>query len=410
MKFVTNGITATSLAEYKDQIEVGLRTIFGADFVLEDETVVGQLVGAIALALAEVDENAVHVANSFNLNTAVGSQLDDLGSILNLERINSSSSTVVLTGTGVNSTEIPAGSQVRAATTRSVFATDADVVIGNPTPNTYTVNATAIEPGPVAAAAGDIREIVNPIVGWGTVNNAAAAVPGQFGETDTAYRKRFQTAYAHLGRDGLENIRSAVSKVADVTDVLIRDNDGSSNVPLQGKTLTPHSVYIAVEHSDGSPTEEAIVLAVGNAILQSKPAGVGTVGGTDVVLAHGEGNRGSTTIRWDWVQKIPLEMTVVVSLQEGNFPANWEALIKDRIVAWFDGSFRAGGLFDVSGLQIGEALDMERLRTPIYSVPGLTLAPSYPTVTRVGGAAVGTPELNQRYTIAEDQITTRRTS
>ena len=418
MRFVSSGITATSLAEYKDQIEVNLRTIFGPDFVLDDDTVIGQLVGAIALALAEVDENAVAVANSFNLSTAVGSQMDALGSILNLPRANTTSSTVVLSGTGVNGTTIPAGSQVRGKISRAVFATDATVVIGNPTSDRYTVNATAIEPGPVEAAAADITEIVNPIVGWRTVTNAAAAVVGRFGETDTAYRSRFRYAYAHLGRDGLENIRSAILNADDdVTAVQVVENDTEASVQTTGYpvAIPAHSLYIVVDYDGNTaPVEDSVLeQRVGRAILESKPAGVGTVhsmGGAEVVLFHGEGGRGSTTIYWDWVQRIPLQMEVRVTLREGVFPADWETLLKRRIVAWFNGDFDAGGLFDTSGLQIGEALDLERLRTPIYSIPGLTLAANSPTVTRVSGGAIGTPNLNQRYTIDEANITPRRTN
>ena len=418
MRFVSSGITATSLAEYKDQIENNLRTVFGPEFVLDDETVIGQLVGAIALALAEVDENAVAVANSFNVNTAVGSQLDALGSILNLSRANTTFSTVVLTGTGINGTSIPEGSQVRGVLSRSVFATDTAVVIGNPTANQYTVTATAIEPGPVEAAAGDITEIVNPIVGWRTVNNVAAAVVGRFGETDIAYRNRFRDAYAHLGRDGIDNIRSSLLNADDdITDVRIVENNTDASVQTTGYPVAvpAHSIYVIVDYAgnDVPAAGSALEQRVARAILESKPAGVGTVrstNGQEIFLTHGVSNRGTTTIRWDWVQRIPLEIGVRVSLQTGIFPADWETLIKQRIVAWFNGTFRAGGMFDESGLQIGEALDLDRLRTPIYSIPGLSLSSGSPTVERVGGSAIGTPNVNERYTITEDAISPSRST
>lgn len=424
MKINPSGIVPTDLAGYKTLVEDKLRSLFGKNVVLDDETVVGQLVGTLALALAQVDERAVEVVNGFNLNTAVGEQLDALGSVIALYRNEARSSTVTLTVTSTASTTIPAGSRVRATAKGSPeFATDADVVLTGM--GSATVNATAVETGLIEAAAGTLREIVNPVLGWSGVNNAAAAVPGRARETDTAYRRRFQTAYAHLGRDGLQNIRSAVLNVNGVKDVRVEENNTAASVreshyPV---AIPAHSLYIVVDYQGntvpaaGSALEER----VGRAILESKPAGVGTVNSNtmgssaDVVLAHGGGGRGTTTINFDWVTRIPLQIELTATLTTGVTPPNWETLVKKRIIQWFDGDFSPGldgqQLFDSSGLQIGESLDLDRLRSPIYSVPGVNLASGQPVVRRVATppTALGTPQLNQRYTLEESQITTNGT-
>lgn len=406
MKIDPSGVIPTDLAGYKGLIEERLQSIFGNSFVLADETVAGQLVGALALALAQVDERAVDVVNGFNVNTAVGEQLDALGSVIALVRNEARASTVVLTVTGTPNTSIPEGSRVRATTEGSTaFATDSDVVIGSS--GSATVNATAVTTGLVEAAAGTLTVIMNPVVGWTTATNAAAAIPGRARETDTAYRRRFETAYAHLGRDGLENIRSAMLNVNGVTDVLVEQNDTTAAVTKQDQTIAAHSIYVAVDYQGNTApaADSAFEEQVGRAIFESKPAGVGTVGSTDVTLAHGGGNRGATTIRWDWVVRIPLQITVTVTLTRGVVPPNWENLVRQRIVQWFAGDFSPAGFFDSSGLQIGEALDTGRLRAPIYSVPGLTLA-NDPVVQRVASPnLLGTPDLNERYTIDENQIT-----
>lgn len=418
MKINPSGIVPTDLARYKTLVEDKLRSLFGNNVVLDDETVVGQLVGTLALALAQVDERAVEVVNGFNLNTAVGEQLDALGSVIALYRNEARSSTVTLTVTSTASTTIPAGSRVRAAEGSPEFATDADVVLTGA--GSATVNATAVDsgPGPIEAAAGTLTEIVNPVLGWSGVYNAAAAVPGRARETDTAYRRRFQTAYAHLGRDGLENIRSAVLNVDGVKDVRVEENNTAasvreSNYPV---AIPAHSLYIVVDYQ-GSTTP-ALEERVGRAILQSKPAGVGTVNSNTmgssaaVALAHGGGGRGTTTINFDWVTRIPLQIALTVTLTTGVAPPNWEILVKKRIIQWFDGDFSPGldgqQLFDSSGLQIGESLDTDRLRSPIYSVPGVNLASGQPVVQRVATppTRLGTPQLNQRYTLEESQITT----
>lgn len=422
MKINPSGIVPTDLAGYKTLVDDKLRSLFGTNVVLDDETVVGQLVGTLALALAQVDERAVEVVNGFNLNTAVGEQLDALGSVIALYRNEARSSTVTLTVTSTASTTIPAGSRVRATEGSPEFATDADVVLTGE--GSATVNATAVETGLIEAAAGTLREIVNPVRGWSGVTNAAAAVPGRARETDTAYRRRFQTAYAHLGRDGLENIRSAVLNVNGVKDVRVEENNTAASVreshyPV---AIPAHSLYIVVDYQGSTAPVEGSALEerVGRAILESKPAGVGTVNSNtmgssaDVVLAHGGGGRGTTTINFDWVTRIPLQIELTATLTTGVTPSNWETLVKKRIIQWFDGNFSPGldgqQLFDSSGLQIGESLDLDRLRSPIYSVPGVNLASGQPDVQRIAtDTRLGTPQLNQRYTLEESQITTNGT-
>ena len=423
MKIDPSGVIPTDLARYKGLVGTRLQAIFGRDFVLDDETVVGQLVGTLALALAQVDERAVDVVNAFNVNTAVGEQLDSLGSVIALYRHEARSSTVVLTVSSTASTTIPAGSRVSAAPDGSpAFATDAEVSISGV--GTATVNATAVDSGPIKAEAGTLERIVNPVVGWSSVTNAAAAVPGRARETDAAYRRRFQTAYAHLGRDGLENIRSAVLNVEGVRDVRVEENNTASSVSRSGIAIAGHSIYVVVDYSTGTTApaaDSALEERVGRAILESKPAGVGTVnrGATDgssadVVLDHGGGGRGTTTINFDWVVRIPLEISLTVTLTRGVAPSNWENLVKQRIVQWFSGGFTpqldSQQLFDSSGIQIGEHLDTGRLQSPIYSVPGLSLTAD-PTVLRRGSpaTALGTPNLNERYTLSIDHITANGT-
>lgn len=418
MRIEPGGITPTDLARYKELVAERLQAIFGNDFVLDDETVVGQLVGTLALALAQVDERAVDVVNAFNVNTAVGEQLDSLGSVIALYRHEARSSTVVLTVSSTASTTIPAGSRVSAAPDGSpAFTTDAEVSISGM--GSATVNATAVDSGPIEAEADTLVRILNPVVGWSSVNNPAAAVPGRSRETDSAYRRRFQTAYAHLGRDGLENIRSAVLNVEGVRDVRVEENNTASSIPRSGVTIAGHSIYVVVDYegTTAPAADSALEERVGRAILESKPAGVGTVnrGATDgssadVVLSHGGGGRGTTTINFDWVVRIPLEISLRVELTRGVAPSNWENLVKQRIVQWFSGGFTpqldSQQLFDSSGIQIGEHLDTGRLQSPIYSVPGLRL-PADPTVLRRGSPAtpLGTPNLNERYTLSIDHIT-----
>ena len=65
-------------------------------------------------------------------------------------------------------------------------------------------------------------------------------------------------------------MESNVLEVSDVEDLLVRDNDTTSDVTLQGKIITPRSLYVAVQGgSDADVAQE---------IADSKGAGQPTVG------------------------------------------------------------------------------------------------------------------------------------
>ena len=126
--FDANGIVPTDLDGYVALLEAAFRTGLGADLNLATETPQGQLVGVLALAFAQIDELAVHVANGLDLHTAVGRQLGDYGTLLTLPRIDGERSTVTATLTGTPGTIVPRGSRARTEA-GAVFALDVRATI-----------------------------------------------------------------------------------------------------------------------------------------------------------------------------------------------------------------------------------------------------------------------------------------
>ena len=85
------GIEPTTLQGYIDALQDAFRTALGQDLDLAPETPQSQLIGTLALTLAEVDEALVAVANGMSRNRAIGVQLDDLGSLLGIPRLDGES-------------------------------------------------------------------------------------------------------------------------------------------------------------------------------------------------------------------------------------------------------------------------------------------------------------------------------
>ena len=352
------GIAPTTLAGFIARLGSAFRTALGSDLDLAPETPQGQIIEQMALMFAQEDEAVVAIGNGLSSSRAIGRQVDDLYSLLGITRLLSTHSTVEATLTGVANTVIPDGARARTAA-GDLFALTSRITI----PAAGTVDATmrAVETGPVAADAGALMLIVDPIAGWTGVTNAADATLGRNAETDQQYRARYGRVLARNAVGPLDAIEAALRKTDGVTDALVAENATDSNVTVQTLTIAAYSILAIVEGGiDGD---------VGAAIARAKSAGAGTSGAETVLVPHA-GGRHATTIRFQRVAPVPI--TVVVDTTFGiGFPGNGTALITRRLVDWVAGDWTSGpGDFDTSGLRIGETLDTNRLLSPILSVPG----------------------------------------
>ena len=86
-RVTAQGIEPTTLQGYIDVLEAAFRSALGEDLDLAPETPGAQLVGTLALTLTEVDEALVAVGNGMSRSRALGVQLDDLGSLLGIPRL-----------------------------------------------------------------------------------------------------------------------------------------------------------------------------------------------------------------------------------------------------------------------------------------------------------------------------------
>ncbi len=86
-RVTAQGIEPTTLQGYIDVLEAAFRSALGQDIDLAPETPAGQLVGTLSLTLTEADEALVAVGNGMSRSRALGVQLDDLGSLLGIPRL-----------------------------------------------------------------------------------------------------------------------------------------------------------------------------------------------------------------------------------------------------------------------------------------------------------------------------------
>ena len=374
MRIDRTGIQPTSLTEYVALLERVFRDSLGQTLNLASETPQGQLIGLDALARAQADEVAVAVANGMSLNLATGTQLDAIGSILLLPRIVGERSIVTVTLTGDPGTTIPTGSRTRTDDD-AVFVLDSKVII--PASRSVTATMRSEELGPIPAPAGTLTQMVEAITGWTGVTNPADAQLGRNAETDREYRRRYPMEVAHNGRDGLEHMRARILRVEGVADARVVDNTTNDDITVQGTVINARCILTVVQ--GGADAD------IARAILDTKPAGVGTCGAVQRTVKHAQGM--GTAVRFGRITLDSIALNISIRTRM-DFPPDGITLIKQRCAAWVAGDYTAiEGRFETSGLGIGERLDVQRLLTPIQSVPGHEVV-SYAVTLKEGGGEV----------------------
>lgn len=125
----TEGFLAKTLTVLRDEIGTAIRQVFGASVRLDDESILGQLVGIVAERLASLWELTEIINSSMDADAATGAALERLCLFTGTIRPGASYSAVVLTLTGTAGTSVTASSRVRTASTSLDFQTGTTAVL-----------------------------------------------------------------------------------------------------------------------------------------------------------------------------------------------------------------------------------------------------------------------------------------
>ena len=258
------GVVALSLEEQEAAQREQMRGVWGEDLTASPQTPPNQIAGIQALGLSEVSEAIVEDGNANSVDHSEGTQLEVLGSNLDVKRRDATRSLVTATLTGVAGTGVPAGSRAQTMA-GAVFVTIDAVVLS---PSGVDVDMQAVEEGPVEAAVGTLTQIVTVINGWETVTNASAAVIGRDRQTDDEYRGEYLTRTAHSSVGPLPALDAAlVEALAGKRKVV--ENTTAAEIVTQEFSVGAHAILVITETgSDGD---------VQRAVENHRGMGVGTI-------------------------------------------------------------------------------------------------------------------------------------
>ena len=326
-----NGIQAPSYAEILEYFQSQARNIFGQDVNIDADTQDGQLIAIFALALSDVNAQAIATYNQFNPNTAVGVGLDSAVKTNGITRHTATNSTVDLVLIGQAGTVITNG--VATDDNENRWLLPEQVVI--PVSGEITVTATAEEVGAIEASPNTITQIGTPTLGWQSVNNPTQATVGVAVETDAELRQR-QSRSTELPSVSLwEGIIGSLLNLPGVIRVSGVKNDEDDPSP---EGVPGHTIAMIV---DGGEVDE-----IGETIFLKKGEGVGTYGSVQTTYVDTYGFPNVIKFSRPTIVNAYVTLTITPST---TYISSVADEIKQRIADY------------INGLPIGESVNIARV-------------------------------------------------
>lgn len=369
---VSTGFSRPSLEDLISDLWDVLEAAFGPEISRAPGTPQAQLVGNFAAMLDVAWQAAEDLYNQNRPSTASGVPLTQLGAFIGIERQAATQTLVAVTVTGPAATPILTSHLARSAN-GDLFSPVFDTAIGGG--GTAVVGFRAVESGPIVVGVGELNEIVSAGTGWTSITNLQSTsqfpnVLGADGETDEAFRQRYEASTELQATNVLESLYAALLAVEAVTQVRIYVNDTAGTVA--GRPA--HSYEVVIEGGADADIAEAI--------WQHHPAGITLFGSTTENITDSQGQ----TQAINFTRPTPVDITVAITTATGaDFPSTGVDDIKAAIVAFGPGQFG-----------IGDDVNVARLYTPANSVQGHVIS----ALTIDGGGGPGTADV----TIDEDEV------
>lgn len=343
---------------FNDLVE-GLRANFGADLDVSIDTPNGQLTGLFAAPIAEIWQQMNAVYDAYNPNAAFGISLTNIGVITYTPRQTPGKSTVPVVLTANASGAFLPSDIVRIYTVplANSFRLLSDVTI--PPSSSVTVQAEALEDGPILAPPGTLTGIATPIDGWTGVNNLVAATPGRNIESDPVYRIRRNNSAAMASQNVEDALNAALRALPGVLDSIVIVNPDDTT---DGNGLLPHSIAAVVEGGEDQD--------IFNTIYGRKTSSIPTNG--DVIGSVNNNAGLPVAIKFYRQQQIRMYIRIDVDMLDG-FPVDGLAQIQQNVYDYLVGTNNGG----IPVFGIGDDVIISKLYTPINLTPGVSVLALY---------------------------------
>lgn len=390
--FTPTGLTLPTDQEILAGVQTDMNAAFGGNLNPDLSTPQGQLATSQSAILSAKNAEFAKFVNQVDPDVADGFMQDAIARIYFLTRRPATSTSVLVTCSGLAGVAIPVGALV-ADTAGNIYSATLAGTIG--IGGSVVLPFSAVETGPTPCPPGAITGApYRAIIGWDSATNVDAGVTGSVVESRADFEYRRKNSVAINGRGTLPSIYANVFDVEGVTDVYAAENTTGATI-LVGETDYPmveHSIYVAVV---GGLAED-----IARAIWERKDVGADYNGNTTVVVPDTSGYSypyPSYNVKFN----IPTPTAIKFAVQLANnpsLPSDIVQQVKAAIVSAFaggDGGQRA---------RIGATIFASRYYAPVsaidqtVSILSILLGDATPTLPAF------TAGIDQAPTITESDI------
>jgi uncharacterized phage protein gp47/JayE len=281
IQFTENGLIIPTADQVLTGVLQDFNTAFGGGLSLNLTTPQGQLATSLAAIITAKNNEIAYITNQVDPQYSAGFFQDAIGNIYFITRKPGTSTQVVCVIVGLENTVIPVNTLAKD-TVGNVYAFILPVII--PASGTTLATLENIVPGKIACAPNTLTVIFQSVIGWDSINNPAAGIPGTFVETRAQFEFRRQQSVAVNALGTVGAIRGAVFEIINIQDVYVVDNPTGAPIMIGTVTLVAHSVFVCAYAIQWTA---ALELQVATAIWLKKDLGCDYNGDTTVTVYDG---------------------------------------------------------------------------------------------------------------------------
>ena len=307
---------------------------------LDPDQAFGQIIGIFAKEYQQATELLATCFNMVNPNAAEGVLLANVSALTGTIPQVATYGVVYCTLVLAPGTTVSAGSLVSVAgqPTNTWSLETALTYAGDGTHN-WTSPAVAFlstQTGVVGAPAATVTQIGSPVVGWLSVTNPNAAIPGQAADTDTSLRLRRNVELSAQGGSNIDAVRAAVVEAVSpyfsgygaATNSCWVTENATSEPDING--VPPNAIHVVYWDGNPTPGGNTPLAAIAQAIWSEKGSGIATFGALSAVVTDSLG--GTHTIYFDIGISVPIYINLVTT--PTTLTSAQSAAIKSAVTAY----------------------------------------------------------------------------
>ena len=358
LQFTADGVEIETFDEIYNRVAEGLKSIYGADIDLRQESPDGQRVGIIVKEILDGQSFGQLLYSQLDVDFNFGTFQDVIAKIAGVFRRPASLSQADIDLVSDRVLNLDAGYTIEDDNGQK-WLTDSDnsIVAGN---NTITVFAEKF--GAIAATANTITTPISIVLGVISVTNPLEAVVGSDEESDPELRVKRNKSVENPAYSTFGSIFAKLANLSGVTDIDGYENDSVSYDSILN--LTAHSMWFIIEGGE--------IADIAEVFAKNKTGGTplkgATTGTYDEVIEKPDGSIFTQVHTYRFDRPIEVDLYVKVDAKR-RFPSQPidTALIAQKIAereftisedadasALYADGYQAGTNFVLSGLEVSD--------------------------------------------------------